>query len=218
MSVLESHVGTGSVDPRWKDLYRIGGIASIAFPVMILLAIVAYFIWPYTPGFTSLENIYELLSNKPLEGLMSLDLMMVLMEPILILHLLALYVALKQVNESYALIALTLGLIGNVLILPARPLTEMVYLSDQLCAHAAQHDFQQRDGLSWDRTICPWSRILDPRNRSDTIAHSDLWRRVLVSHASSTIHPIGMGGSIHSSRPVITQERPIFDRNTRVWA
>jgi hypothetical protein len=121
----------GGVDPRWRDLYRIGAIASIAFPIAIVLAIIAYFIWPYTPGFTSLENIYLLLQDDPLAGLMSLDLMMVIMEPILILHMLALYVTLKQENESYALIALVLGLIGNVLILTARPLAEMVFLSGQ---------------------------------------------------------------------------------------
>jgi hypothetical protein len=121
-------------DPRWKDLYKIGFFACIAIPVSIALAIIAYFIWPYTPGFTSVENIFVMLQNDRLAGLMSLDLMMLFIIPIMILHLLALYVALKSVNESYALIALIFGIIANILILVARPMREMVYLSNQYAA------------------------------------------------------------------------------------
>jgi hypothetical protein len=42
---------------------------------------------------------------------------------------LALYVSLRQVNESYALIALALGLVGLVLLIPARPIFELFTLS-----------------------------------------------------------------------------------------
>jgi len=41
----------------------------------------------------------------------------------------ALYIALKQVNESYALIALVVGLMADVLIIPARPIYEMFTFS-----------------------------------------------------------------------------------------
>jgi multisubunit Na+/H+ antiporter MnhB subunit len=40
-----------TADPRWKDLYRIGGIASLLLAGLIAFAVIAYFIWPYTPGF-----------------------------------------------------------------------------------------------------------------------------------------------------------------------
>ena len=56
---------------------------------------------------------------------------MIILMPILILPMLALYTSLKRVNESYALITLIFGLIGNVLIFMGRPLAEMVYLSNQ---------------------------------------------------------------------------------------
>jgi len=42
-----------------------------------------------------------------------------------------LYAALKKVNESYALIALVLGLIAVATVIPARPLAEMVILSEK---------------------------------------------------------------------------------------
>lgn len=39
---------TRAFDPSHKGLYRLGGIACILTTVFILLAIGAYFIWPYT--------------------------------------------------------------------------------------------------------------------------------------------------------------------------
>jgi hypothetical protein len=118
-------------DPRWRDLYRVGAVACILFPASIVFAIIAYLIWPYTPGASSVADIFVALQSNRLAGLMSLDLAMVPIMPMAILHLLALYVALKPVNESYALIALVLGLVGTILILTARPMVEMVYLSNQ---------------------------------------------------------------------------------------
>jgi hypothetical protein len=53
---------------------------------------------------------------------------MVPLIPFAIIQMLALYAALKPVNESYALIAVVLGIIGNILILTARPVVEMMVL------------------------------------------------------------------------------------------
>ena len=41
---------TSTLDPRWKDLYKLAGIAAIVSEFVILLGIVTFFIWPYTPG------------------------------------------------------------------------------------------------------------------------------------------------------------------------
>ena len=147
-------------DPRWKDLYRLGAIACIILAAGIPLAILAYFVWPYTPGIRSVAEIFTSLHTDRLAGLMSLDLSVILLEPLTILQTLALYAALKKVNESYALIALVLGLMGVLLWLTARPLVEMSYLSDQyarattdearnhyLAAGEALHAFF--DGSAW---------------------------------------------------------------------
>jgi len=127
-------MNTTMIDPRWKDLYRIGFISCLALPVVLILAIIVYFISPYTPGLTSVANIFALLQKDRMVGLMSLDLSVPFLLPIISLQMLALYVALKRVNESYALIALVSGLMGIGLWLTARPLAEMVYLSDQYAA------------------------------------------------------------------------------------
>jgi Domain of unknown function (DUF4386) len=121
----------GIPDPRWKDLYKIGGICGVLMSVLTILAIVIYFIWPYKPGLASAIDIFTTIQNNKLNGLMSLDFFMVVITVITVPFFLALYFATKKVNESYALIALVFGLISCVLGLTMRPIAEMFYLSGQ---------------------------------------------------------------------------------------
>lgn len=123
--------GIKTIDPRWKDLYRIGGIASLLLSGLIAFAVIAYFIWPYSPGFASTEDIFNSLQTDRLGALFSLDVMMLVTAPVDIFLFIALYAALKRINESYALIALVLGLMSITLLIPTKPLSELVYLSDQ---------------------------------------------------------------------------------------
>ncbi|HTP10041.1 MAG TPA: hypothetical protein VMP08_17415 [Anaerolineae bacterium] len=127
-------VDAADVDVRWKDLYRIGGIASLLVAVLIVFAVLAYLIWPYTPGVKSTENILLTLHTNRLSGLIALDVLTVPIVLLNVLPLLALYAALKRVNESYALIALVFGVIAVPMLLTARPITEMVMLSDKFAA------------------------------------------------------------------------------------
>ncbi len=123
-----------TTDPRWKDLYLIGGIASLLLAGLIAFAVIAYFIWPYTPGFVSTEDIFVALQTDRLGALFSLDVMMLVTAPVDIFLFTALYVALKPVNESFALIALVLGLMAIALLIPTKPLAELVFLSQQYAA------------------------------------------------------------------------------------
>ena len=121
-------------DPRYKTLYRLGGIASIVIAFSIALAIAAFFIWPYKGSNTSIEAIFTLLQTDRLGGLISLDISMLLIAPINILMFLAIYAALRRVDESIALIALVLALIAVVLVIVCRPLVELTVLSDHYAA------------------------------------------------------------------------------------
>jgi len=124
-------VDSESVDVRWKDLYRVGGIASLLVAALIAFAVLAYLIWPYAPGVKSTENILLTLHTQRLSGLIALDALTVPIVLLNMLPLLALYAALKHINEAYALIALVFGLIAVPMLLAARPVTEMVMLSDK---------------------------------------------------------------------------------------
>jgi hypothetical protein len=119
-----------AAEPRWKELYTIGGITCILSIAIIILGVIAYLIWPYLPGYTTTEHIFAVTQNNPLAGLMALDFFLVIGNLFTILLILAMYVSLKRVNEAYALIALVLGLIAMTLIIPARPIVEMFTLSD----------------------------------------------------------------------------------------
>jgi hypothetical protein len=130
-SQLTQAVDAGNIDVRWKDLYRVGGIALLLVAASITFAVLAYFIWPYTPGVDSTESILQTLHIQRLSGLIALDVLTVPIVLLNVLPLLALYAALKRVNESYALIALVFGVIAVPMLLTARPVTEMVMLSDK---------------------------------------------------------------------------------------
>lgn len=123
-------------DLRWKDLYKIGGIFMVVAAIMTTLAIVAYFIWPYLPGVHSTEEVFKAIQDNRLGGLMALDFFLLVGIPSVIPFFLALYVSLKSVNESYALIALVLGLFSVAALLPSRPIIEIMQLSDQYYATA----------------------------------------------------------------------------------
>ncbi len=125
---------TYSADPRWKDIYKIGGFTAIILELLIVLGGIAFAIWPYTPGSASTLEIYATLQSDRFGGLMSLDFLLFLSNFIGLLLFLTLYVSLKQVNESYALIALVLGLLAAILIVPARPIAELFTLSDGYAA------------------------------------------------------------------------------------
>jgi hypothetical protein len=116
---------------RWADLYRIGGWAALLGAAIIPLSIIAYFIWPPFP-----DDILTIIQQNRLAGIMSLDALYLVANVPAIPIFLTLYVTLRRVNPSLALLALTLGLIGLVALIPARPIAEMVALSDRYAAAA----------------------------------------------------------------------------------
>jgi hypothetical protein len=130
-------------DPRWKELYRIGGISCLLLVGIVIFAVIAYFIWPYKPGFASTENVFSTLQNDRLGGLFSLDLVMLVTVPVTSLLYLALYVSLKRVNESYALIALVLALVAITLLIPTKPLSELVFLSERFATATTETEKSQ---------------------------------------------------------------------------
>jgi hypothetical protein len=120
-----------------KPLYRIGGISFILVAVLIAYAVVAYFIWPYSPTLRSTEEILVTLQEDLFGGLASLDVSMLVIMVIQILPLVALYVSLRSVSHSYALTALAVGLVAVVLLIAARPLAELVALSGEYARAAS---------------------------------------------------------------------------------
>ena len=125
-------------DPKWRDLYRIGYWTTLAMLAGIVLAVAAFFIWPYTPGEITIEQTLNMLNENVIGGLAAIDTSVVLIVPVMFLQWTALYVSLKHINESYALIAIVFGLIGGTLWLVDRPALEMVVLSREFAEASTQ--------------------------------------------------------------------------------
>jgi len=151
---------TNSSPDRWNTLYKAAGIAALVSEAVILLGLVMYFFWPYAPGSKSTEQIFVMLHNHPLGGMISLDLFLVLGNLFSLFIFLSLYVALRPVNASYALMALALGLVGLILLFPARPIPELFALSKSYAAATSATEKSQLlaagtallaafDGIGW---------------------------------------------------------------------
>ncbi len=130
-------------DPSWRGLYRAGGISAVLFVVPILAAIVLIVIAPPPLNADGATTLQYIASHKVLY----------LIEQILwlapsvfaLVVFLALFLALKHLNKSYASLGALAGIVSWALGL-AIPTTGggapvLVYLSDQYmtAATAAQH-------------------------------------------------------------------------------
>jgi hypothetical protein len=111
----------------WRWLYRLGGAAAMAAVLLTPLAIAVYFIWPPAD---SVVGHFEQFQSSALAGWLGMDLLYLLTNVILLPTWLALYVALRRVNESFMAVALTLGLVAVVALIAARPILEMQALSE----------------------------------------------------------------------------------------
>ena len=117
----------------WKDLYNIAGVAAFITALIIPISIAAFFIWPPFP-----DDIFGVIQASRLAGLMSLDFLYLLGNVFAIPVLLVLYITLRRSNESLSLLALVLGLIGLIALIQARPVIEVMALSDQYAAATSE--------------------------------------------------------------------------------
>jgi hypothetical protein len=99
---------------------------------LIPVSVVAYLIWPTFTG--TVLDIFQLIQADRLAGLMSLDFLYLLGNVFGIPLFIALYISLKSTDRSLSALALALGFIALVSLIPARPIFEMFFLSDQYAA------------------------------------------------------------------------------------
>ncbi len=124
-----SQLGQSKLVRRWRKLFKISGVAAVISELILLFGLITFFFWPYAPGSKSTNEIFHLLLTNPIGGLISLDLFLVLGNLVGVILFLTLFISLREVDESFSTVAFMIGLIGVVLLFPARPLVEMVNLS-----------------------------------------------------------------------------------------
>ena len=112
----------------WKSLYKMGGFAALLSLVFLPIQISVYLINP--PPDTVL-GWFNLFNEKPLIGLLDLDLLLVVDQVLVMLIFLALYIVLRQTSKSLILIGLVFGLVTTVLLIGSNPAIAMHTLSNQ---------------------------------------------------------------------------------------
>ena len=120
-----------AVESNWKSLYKIGGAAALLSVVFFPIQIVVCLMSP--PPDTAI-GWFTLFQSNRLVGLLDLDLLLMVDQVLAILIFLALYVALRRVNESFMAIAFAIALVSAALFIASNPAFAMLSLSDQYAA------------------------------------------------------------------------------------
>lgn len=120
-----------TADSQWKDLYNIAGVAALIMVAMIPLQIIVYIIWQIPE---TASDSFMLFQDNKLYGLLALELPYLVSNVLSVPLYLALFIALRRVNQSVMAIATVLGLIAIGIVFAARPTFDMLYLSDQYAA------------------------------------------------------------------------------------
>lgn len=120
-------------DSSWRTLYKAGGFAAWILVAITLTQFTAVMVAP-PPFEGSALAWFNYFQNSWLFGLIGFELLMVIYVVFSTLVALSLYVVLRQVNHSFMLIFLALSFIGAISFIAARPVFEMLSLSNQYAA------------------------------------------------------------------------------------
>jgi hypothetical protein len=115
----------------WKSLYMAGGSAALIMAVFIPIQIVVFFAYP--PPDTVI-GWFTLFQHNRLLGLLDMDLLLIVDQILMSVILLALYVVLRRISQSFMAIALTSGLLGIAAYFASSTAFNMLSLSDQYAA------------------------------------------------------------------------------------
>lgn len=137
---------------HWRGLIITGAWCAFASVVMIAVQIPLYVVWPPPE---STEGFFELLLDKPMRGLISLDVLYIVSNALMYLVYLALAVVLWRVSRSAVVIALAFCVVGIAAFMSSARAVEMFTL-----AHAyADADAETRTALlaTGDGMLATWA-------------------------------------------------------------
>jgi fumarate reductase subunit D len=89
--------------PSGMTLFRVGGIAALTIVLLIPIQIVIFVVWP--PPNTVI-GWFTLFQDSPVVGLIDMDLLLIVDSVLVVMVFLALWAALRRINESLMIIAL----------------------------------------------------------------------------------------------------------------
>ncbi|MDT0165764.1 DUF4386 family protein [Actinotalea sp. AC32] len=110
----------------WVGLLRVGAWAAVASVGLIVVQVGIYVLWPPP---TTTEGFYLLLVERPLQGLLALDLLYVVSNLLAYLLYFALGVVLWRVSRSAVVVALAFGVLGMAAYTASPRPVEMLHLA-----------------------------------------------------------------------------------------
>ena len=120
-------------DPSWKNLYKIGAVASLVAALVFRRNLGAAEIPLFTgispPG--NADGWFTLLYNNPLLGLTLLNFFDIANYALVGIMFLAVFIALRKTNKTCTIVALTLSLFGAVTYIVSNSALPMFSLSNQ---------------------------------------------------------------------------------------
>jgi hypothetical protein len=128
------------VDPSWKDLYKVGGISAILYMVLALvvptLQVLSMDYFDKTVEYSGAEFLQFIAENR--FWWLSAQTLLLGMSILAIVAFVALFVALKQIDKSYAALGAVVAVTAQILFMAYYPvLLGTVYLSDKFVTASA---------------------------------------------------------------------------------
>lgn len=112
---------------QWRGVLRVGGWAALASVALTFVQVWIYVQWP--PPET-VEGFYALLAERPLLGLLSLDLLYIVNNAIVLLVYLAVFTVLRRIYPTPVTIGLLLGAVGMAAYMASNTSFEMLSLAN----------------------------------------------------------------------------------------
>jgi hypothetical protein len=128
---VSQNIENGTVNPRWRGLYKTGGVAALIIAVLLIGEIAVYSVLPRSS--TAAEH-FAVFNDNWLAGLLTFDLLGMIAYILFIPTILALYLALRRNSESIMLMATILFFVGITDFLATNTSFSMLSLSHQYAA------------------------------------------------------------------------------------
>ena len=113
---------------NWITLYRIASLSALLIALFIPLQTIIFILYPPP---TTVLDWFNLFQNNRLIGLLDMDLLLIIDQLFLGFIITALYIKLRDTNQSLMLIAVVLGLMGIITYFSSSVAFDMLTLSDK---------------------------------------------------------------------------------------
>jgi hypothetical protein len=114
----------------WNGLYKTGGVAALLMVAITLTQFVSFIVAP-PPLEGGASDWFAFFQASPILGLLGFEALLVVYTLLSVLVAVALFVALRPASQSLAALFLVLSVIGSMAFMAARPVLEMLSLSQQ---------------------------------------------------------------------------------------